>query len=194
MFHSSILKYNSLFRAQIYFADSADCLRYTKANLYLIEAFNPCSMFLCFSIDTISNLYFSAFPYQAGSVFLEPIPNVPVAFCKYVHLNNKRFESDFPMHIQLTITWRNQNFKEGAAAWSENATTFGFNACVLVAGRHFLGIAPTPTVFWMAYQKGLMASSEGQLTGGSIDMPSWFSGSRCERLPGVYYSSVKLFC
>ena len=127
-------------------------------------------------------------------MLLEPIPNIPVAFCKYVHLNNKRFESDFPMHVQLTITWHNQTIKEGAAVWSENVTTFGFNTCVLVAGRHFLGIVPTPTVFWMAYQKGLIASSEGQLIGGSIDMPSWFSGSRCERLPVVYHLSVKLFC
>ena len=87
----------------------------------------------------MSNSYFSAFPYQTGSVLLKPIPNIAVAFCKYVHLNNKRFESDFPMHIQLTIAWRNQTFKEGAAVWSENVTTFGFNACVIVAGRHFLG-------------------------------------------------------
>ena len=158
------------------------------------EAFRPCSIFLFFSIDSISNSYFSAFPYQAGSVLLEPIPNIAVAFCKYVHLNNKRFESDFSMHIQLAITWRNQTFREGAAVWSENVTTFGFNACVIVAGRHFLGTAPTPTVFWFAYQEAVLVSSEGQFVGGSIDIPSWFSGSKCQRLPGVYYSSVKLFC
>ena len=127
-------------------------------------------------------------------MLLESIPNVPVAFCKYVHLNNKRFESNSRMQIQLTITRRNQTVKEGAAVWSENVTTFGFNTCVLVAGRHFLGIVPAPTVFWIAYQNGLIASSEGQLIGGSIDIPSWFSGSRCHRLPGVYYSLVKLFC
>ena len=134
-----------------------------------------------------------AFPYQAGSVLLQPIPNVPVAFCKYVHLNSKRFEPDFPMHIQLTITWKNQTFKEGAAAWSENVTTFGFYACVLVAGRHFFGGVPKPTVFWLAYQRGLIVSSEGQLMGGSIDIPTWSSGSKCQSLPGVYYSLVNLF-
>ena len=139
-------------------------------------------------------LHILAFPYQAGSVLLQPIPNVPVAFCKYVHLNSKRFESEFPMHVQLTITWENQTFREGAAAWSENVTTFGFNACVLVAGRHFFGGVPNPTVFWMAYQKGLIVSSEGQLMGGSIEIPTWSSGSKCQPLPGVYYSLVNSFC
>ena len=135
--------------------------------------------------------YFLAFPYQAGSVLLEPIPNIPVAFCKHVHLNSKRFVPDFPMHIQLTVTWRNQTFKEGSAAWSENVTTYGFTACVLVAGRHFSGDVPTPTVFWMAYQRGLIIPSNGQLTGGSIVISAWYSGSRCLRLPSVHGSSVK---
>ena len=130
---------------------------------------------------------FIAFPYQAGSVMLQRVPNIPVAFCKYVHLNYKLFEPDFPIHVQLTVSWqRNQTFKEGSAAWSENVTTSGFTACVLVAGRHFFGGVPTPSVFWMAYQKGLMISSKGQLMGGSIDMPSWYSGSRCQRLYGIY--------
>ena len=127
-------------------------------------------------------------------MLLGPIPSISVAFCKYVYLNSKRFESDLPMHIQLTITWRNQTFKEGAAVWGENVTTSGFNACVLVAGRKFLGGALAPTVFWMAYQKGLLNSSEGQLIGGFIDIPSWFSGSTCQRLPGIYNSQVNLFC
>ena len=125
---------------------------------------------------------------------LEAIPNVPVAFCKYVYLNSKRFESDFPVHVQLTTTWKNQTFQEGSAVWSENVTTIGFSACVLVAGRHFFGGVPTPTVFWMAYQKGLMSSSNGQLIGGAIALPTWFSGSRCQRLPGVYDSLVKISC
>ena len=142
---------------------------------------------------------FLAFPYQAGSVRLGPIPNVPVGFCKYVYLNNKRFASELPMHIQLTVTWRNQTFKEGSAVWSENVTTSGFSACVLAAGRHFFGGVPTPTLFWMAYQKGLMVSSEGKLTGGSISISSWSSGSKCQRLPDqrlprIYRSLVKLFC
>lgn len=46
----------------------------------------------------------------------------------------------------------------------------------------------------MAYQKGLLNSSEGQLIGGFIDIPSWFSGSTCQRLPGIYNSQVNLFC
>ena len=118
---------------------------------------------------------------------LQRIPNIPVAFCKYVHLNYKLFEPDFPIQVQLTVFWqRNQTFKEGSAAWSENVTASGFTACVLVAGRHFFGGVPTPSVFWMAYQKGLMVSSKGQLMGGSIDMPSWYSGSRCQRLYGIY--------
>ena len=124
---------------------------------------------------------------------LQPIPNIPVAFCKYVHLNYKLFEPDFPIHVQLTVSWqRNQTFKEGSAAWSENVTTSGFTACVLVAGRHFFGGVPTPSVFWMAYQKGLMVSSKGQLMGGSIDIPSWYSGSRCQRLNGIYDFWVRM--
>ena len=126
-------------------------------------------------------------------MLLDLIPSISVAFCKYVHLNGKRFESDLPMHIQLTITRRNQTFKEGAAVWSENVTTSGFNACVLVAGRKFLGGVVAPSVFWMAYQNALLNSSEGQLTGGSINMPSWFSGSTCQRLPGIYNSQVNFF-
>ena len=125
---------------------------------------------------------------------LEAIPNVPVAFCKYVHLNSKRFEPDFPMHVQLTTTWKNQAIHEGSAVWSENVTTSGFSACVLVAGRHFFGGVPTPTVFWMAYQRGLIVSSNGQLVGGAIVMPTWSSGSRCQRLPGLYdYLVIKKF-
>ena len=125
---------------------------------------------------------------------LEAIPNVPVAFCKYVHLNSKRFEPDFPMHVQLTVSWNNKDFKEGSAVWSENVTTSGFSACVLVAGRHFFGGVPTPTVFWMAYQRGLMTSSNERLVGGIIVMPTWSSGSRCQRLPGVYDFLVILLC
>ena len=164
----------------------------TEARFYLFKAFHY-QRFL-FHFLCIKLVCFLAFPYQAGSVHLEPIPNVPVAFCKYVYLNNKRFASGLPMHIQLTITWRNQTFKEGSAVWSENVTTSGFSTCVLVAGRHFFGGVPTPTVFWMAYQKGLMVSSEGKLTGGSISISSWSSGSKCQRLPGLYRSMVKLFC
>ena len=140
------------------------------------------------------HLSFLAFPYQAGSVHLGAIQNVLVAFCKYVHLNSKRFEPDIPMHVQLTTTWKNQTFQEGSAVWSENVTTSGFSACVLVAGRHFFGGVPTPTVFWMAYQRGLLTSSNGQLIGGAIVMPTWSSGSRCQRLPGVYDSLVKVSC
>ena len=126
-------------------------------------------------------------------MLLQPIPTIPVAFCKHVYLNRKRFVPDFPMHIQLTVTWSNQTFKEGSAAWSENVTTDGFIVCVLVAGRHFLGSVPTPTVFWMAYQRGLIIPSNGQLMGGSVVMNTWYSGSRCQLLPGVYGSSVKIF-
>ena len=125
---------------------------------------------------------------------MEAIPNVPVAFCKYVHLNSKRFEPAFPMHVQLTVSWNNKDFKEGSAVWSENVTTSGFSACVLVAGRHFFGGVPTPTVFWMAYQRGLMTSSNERLVGGVIVMPTWSSGSRCQRLPGVYDFLVILLC
>ena len=94
-------------------------------------------------------MYFSflAFPYQAGSVHLETIPNVPVAFCKYIHLNSKRFEPDFPMHVQSTSMCKNQIFQEGSAVWGENVTTSGFLACVLVAGRQFFGGLPAATVF-----------------------------------------------
>ena len=123
---------------------------------------------------------------------LKAIPNVPVAFCKYVYLNSRRFESDFPMHLQLTISWNNQTFTEGSAVWGENVTTRGFSACILVTGRHFFGGVPTPIVFWMAYQRGLMTSSNGQLVGGAIAMPTWSSGSTCQRLPGVYDPLVKL--
>lgn len=124
-------------------------------------------------------------------MLLQPIPKIPVAFCKHVYLNSKRFAPDFPLHIQLTVTWRNQTFKEGSGAWSENVTIYGFTACVLVAGRHFSGGVPTPTVFWMAYQRGLIIPSNGKLMGGSIVMNPWYSGSRCLRLPGVNGSSVK---
>ena len=97
------------------------------------------------------------------------------------------------MHLQLTISWNNQTFTEGSAVWGENVTTRGFSACILVAGRHFFGGVPTPIVFWMAYQRGLMTSSNGQLVGGAIAMPTWSSGSTCQRLPGVYDPLVKLF-
>ena len=125
-------------------------------------------------------------------MLLEPIPTIPVAFCKDVYLNSKRFVPDIPMHIQLTVTWRNETFKEGSAAWSENVTTNGFRTCVLVAGRHFSGGVPIPTVFWMAYQRSLIIPSNGQLLGGSVVMNTWYSGSRCLRLPGVYGSTVKM--
>ena len=118
---------------------------------------------------------------------LQRIPDIMVAFCKYVHLNYQLFKPDFPIQVQLTDFWqRNQSFKERSAAWNENVTRSGFTACVLVAGCHFFGGVPTLSVFWMAYQKGLMVSSKGQLMGGSIDMPSWYSGSRCQRLYGIY--------
>ena len=98
------------------------------------------------------------------------------------------------MHLQLTISWNNQTFTEGSAVWGENVTISGFSACALVSGRHFFGGVPTPTVFWMAYQKGLMTSSNGQMMGGAIAMLTWSSGSRCQRLPSVYDTLVKLFC
>ena len=126
-------------------------------------------------------------------MLLDPIPDVLQAFCKYVHLNNKRFESDFPIYIQLTITWRNQTLKKGAVVWSENVTTSGFTTCVLVGGWWFSKRMPTPTVFWIAYQKGLMDSSVGLLVGGSINIPSWSSGSKCQRLPGISSFLVNYF-
>ena len=46
----------------------------------------------------------------------------------------------------------------------------------------------------MAYQKGLTGSSAWLLVGGSINIPSWSSGSKCQRLPGISSSLVKLLC
>ena len=85
---------------------------------------------------------------------LEPIPEVLLAFCNYVHLNNKRFESDISIHRQLTITWRNQTLKKGAAVWSENVTTSGFATCVLVGGHYFSERMPTLPCFGWLIKKG----------------------------------------
>ena len=66
---------------------------------------------------------------------------------------------------------------DASAVWSENVTVNGFNACVLVAGRHFFDSLYPPNVNWVAFQKGVIIPD--LLNGGIIELPTWETGSQC---------------
>jgi len=126
-----------------------------------------------------------AMPYDSGTTKLDKIAGVNVAFCKKIPLNELMFHANLPMHVQLTVNWNTmQKFKsnpvhEASASWTEDVTVKGFRACVMVAGRHFFEQYPEPSVNWVAYQTPYHANMGDQVLGGMVDMPTWYTGSRC---------------
>ena len=96
-----------------------------------------------------------------------------------------KFFSIFPMHIQLTVTWNQDSASnvthDASSSWSEDVTSSGFKACVLVAGRHFTyNFDKKPSVFWMAYQRGVTQLGYRAVEVGVVNMTVWYTGSRCQ--------------
>ena len=126
----------------------------------------------------------SEYPYATGKIKLKVVPSVPVVFCEDVILNKYMFYKYAKMHILLTVTWEkpfNESIHDATASWSENVRRDGFTACALVAGRHFFGLADTPSVHWVAYQAGVESMKYG-MESGVIVMDTWYTGARCQEI------------
>lgn len=120
------------------------------------------------------------FPYQAGEVKLAPVSGLKTAFCKSVILDHTVFGVYEKVNVLLTVNWKNQSIvNDASASWSEDVTTSGFKACVMVAGRHFFDNLDAPSVHWVAYQRGVMPI-DGGLEVGTVNMKTWYTGSRCQ--------------
>merc|ERR1719318_1603330 len=137
------------------------------------------------TLKIVHNGECKAYPYDSGFVTLEDVPGVPVAFCKQVSLNPSMFNSNEQMHVLLTVVWQRNNMDvhDATASWSEQVSVNGFKACVMVAGRHFTNdIGKRPNLYWVAYQVAVIKNAEPRLQGGVVDLPTWYTGSRCVSL------------
>ena len=145
----------------------------------------------------LSIYLYTGYPYDSGTTRLDTVPGIPVAFCKYVDLNRIMFDEDLQMHIQLTVTWNQSKpsniSHDATASWSEEVSINGFKACVMVAGRHFFGIADKPGVHWIAYQVRLRNAARGALEGGVVTLKNWYTGSKCAFIM-VKVSATTLNC
>ena len=119
---------------------------------------------------------------------LTKLPGTLSTFCKYISFHIGQFHTALNVSLQLTVAWTKigphlQNVTHDvSAAWSENVTSEGFRACVLVAGRHFFTNGwtnKTPSIQWIAYQTAFVNESEGALESGTVDLQTWYTGSRC---------------
>ena len=143
-------------------------------------------------------------PFQSGRTQLEPVPELPGIFCKYVSLERENFAKTANatrINIFLTVSWdqRDQEpftnetmAKDASASWSEDVTDKGFKACVLVAGRHLASDFPAPpAVHWVAVQEEFFR--EGAKTKtikvGSVVMDTWYTGTQCKRIPSRSYQT-----
>ena len=88
--------------------------------------------------------------------------------------------------VQLSVSWpqpmTNSTINpthDATSVWSEELTTRGFKACVLVAGRHFIGkLEQKPLVHWFVYQKGFFIEN-GVMLGTTFNLSTWYTGSQC---------------
>jgi len=120
------------------------------------------------------------YPYQTGKEQLEMVAELKSAFCKKITLDETRFYSGKDMKVLLTVFWNNQAIEmhDASASWTEDVTTKGFKACVMVAGRHFFKAYAKPSVQWVAYQDGVETTSP-DVEVGTVNMKTWYTGSRC---------------
>ena len=69
------------------------------------------------------------------------VSEMPGVFCQYIDLHSENFipTEISPLKVLLSVSWDQNNFtnaNEASATWSEDVSTNGFKACVLVAGRY----------------------------------------------------------
>ena len=108
------------------------------------------------------------------------------------------FNSNEQMHVLLTVVWQrsDSNVHDATASWSEQVSVNGFKACVMVAGRHFTNdIGKRPNLYWVAYQVAVIKNAEPRLQGGVVDLPTWYTGSRCVSLShhhNMNYQSINV--
>ena len=113
------------------------------------------------------------------------VPEMPGVFCKYVNLESENFIpiEISPLKVLLSVSWDQQNFtkaNDASASWSEDVSTNGFKACVLVAGRHMNSdFKKMPSVHWSVFQKQ-MFDGVNNINVGSTTLDTWYTGTQCK--------------
>ena len=124
---------------------------------------------------------------QSGQTELDEDEKMPGVFCKYIHLNPSNFlpTSISQMKVLLSVPWNktmyNSTIIEASASWSENVTSHGFKACVLVAGRHLNSeFKVLPSIHWIAlnFHENYFDSSVNE--SGIARLPTWRTGTMCQ--------------
>lgn len=142
---------------------------------------------------------------QSGLMSLEAISNYPGLFCKYINLESKNFISRTPNGIKILLTASldqvGKSLHDASAVWSENVSTEGFKACILIARRRFASNfkGKSPNVHWQAFQEEFFYSTL-DIQVGSIVMDTWYTGTQCKNItlatdirhPFNVYASVQL--
>ena len=126
-------------------------------------------------------------PMLSGHAQLKRDAELPDVYCNYVEFPKHAYVPSKSIHVFLTMAWGkyhgNQTMNDAAASWSEDVTSSGFRACTVVAGRHSLSYNKNVSVYWVAVQKDTPEQKVG-----TIHFGTWYTGSRCEKLPEKYVS------
>lgn len=136
---------------------------------------------------------------QSGRTYLDEVNTFPGLFCKYVTLNRNNFISGegpwSKIKVILTVSWEDEKKMTGerdqtiqqphdaSAVWSEQVSTSGFRACVLVSGRHLATDFRNsqPRVHWQAFQNEFFRKNNF-MHSGSVPMDTWYTGAQCKNL------------
>lgn len=134
-------------------------------------------------------------PIQSGRTALKAIPNLPGLFCKYINLESKNFIPRTPSGIKVLLTASldkvNEDLHDPTAVWSEEVSTKGFKACIIIAGRGFASDfnRESPYVHWQAFQEEFLFSTP-DIRVGSVVMDTWYTGTQCKNISMV--TEIKL--
>eukprot|EP00111_Clytia_hemisphaerica_P009522 TCONS_00027918-protein len=124
-------------------------------------------------------------PMLSGNAQLKRDAELPDVYCNYIEFPKHAFVPSKSIHVFLTMAWGkyhgNQSMNDAAASWSEDVTSSGFQACAVVAGRHSLSYNKNLSVYWVAVQKDTPEQKVG-----AVNFGTWYTGSRCEKLPESY--------
>ena len=134
-------------------------------------------------------------PLQSGRTELVTAPEMPGVFCKYINLESENFiPIDIsPLKILLSVSWDQKNLtnvNDASASWSEDVSTNGFKACVLVAGRHQKSdFMLKPFIHWFVFQEKLFETSKN-ITAGSTTLDTWYTGTQCKIIHSLSRNSA----
>ena len=139
---------------------------------------------------SFNNIYFYFIfsvtkPIQSGHTELASVSEMPGVFCKYINLQTENFipKDLSPLKVLLSVSWDQKNFtnaNDASATWSEDVSTNGFKACVLVAGRYQNSdFKSKPFVHWSVFQEKMFENSK-EITAGSTTLDTWYTGTQCK--------------